>query len=163
MYFSYFVIFSPWKRVWPFIWTNFNSLYEGCFLPSLVHQFLYSISILSSLEKGVALYLSKLESPSPKDAVCHAWLELVWEFWRRLKNFVNVFLLFHNCLIYLEKGMAIQLNIIESPFIQRCLVPSWLKLGKWFLRRCEKLTDGQTDERQQAITKSLSEPSAQVS
>ena len=27
MYFCYFVMISPWKRVWPFIWTNLNSLY----------------------------------------------------------------------------------------------------------------------------------------
>ena len=27
MYFRYFVIISPWKRAWPFIWTNFNSHY----------------------------------------------------------------------------------------------------------------------------------------
>ena len=25
MYFRYFVIISPWKRAWPFIWTNMNS------------------------------------------------------------------------------------------------------------------------------------------
>ena len=31
MYFCYFVIISPWKRVWPFILTNFNSLYRGIF------------------------------------------------------------------------------------------------------------------------------------
>ena len=27
MYFCYFIIISPWKRVGPFIWTNFNSLH----------------------------------------------------------------------------------------------------------------------------------------
>ena len=27
MYFRYFVIISPWKRVWPFIWTNLNPLH----------------------------------------------------------------------------------------------------------------------------------------
>ena len=28
MYFHYFVIFSPWKRTWPFIWTNLNPLLQ---------------------------------------------------------------------------------------------------------------------------------------
>ena len=28
MYFCYFVIISPWKRAQPFIWTNFNPLYQ---------------------------------------------------------------------------------------------------------------------------------------
>ena len=35
------------------------------------------------LEKGVALYLSKLESPLPKDALCQVWLKLAQWFWRR--------------------------------------------------------------------------------
>ena len=29
MYFHYFIIISPWKRVWPFIWTNLNSHHLG--------------------------------------------------------------------------------------------------------------------------------------
>ena len=37
MYFSYFILNSPWKRVWPFIWTNLNPLHPRCFnVPSLV-------------------------------------------------------------------------------------------------------------------------------
>ena len=28
------------------------------------------------LEKGTALHLNKLESPSPKDALCQVWLKL---------------------------------------------------------------------------------------
>ena len=34
------------------------------------------------------LHLNKLESPSPKDALCQVWLKLVQWFWiRRFKNF----------------------------------------------------------------------------
>ena len=33
--FSYFVIISPWKMVWPFIWTNFIFT-QGCFVLRLV-------------------------------------------------------------------------------------------------------------------------------
>ena len=29
MYFHYFIIISPWKRAWPFIWTNLNPLHPG--------------------------------------------------------------------------------------------------------------------------------------
>ena len=37
MYFLFFVIISPWKMVWPFIWTNLNPLYQTvCFVPSLI-------------------------------------------------------------------------------------------------------------------------------
>ena len=35
MYFRYFVIISPWKRVWPFILTNLNPLHP-CFVLNLV-------------------------------------------------------------------------------------------------------------------------------
>ena len=36
------------------------------------------------LEKGRALHLSKLESPSPKDALCQVWLKLAQWFWLSL-------------------------------------------------------------------------------
>ena len=36
-----------------------------------------------SLEKGGALHLNKLESPSPKDALCQVWLKLAQWFWRK--------------------------------------------------------------------------------
>ena len=35
------------------------------------------------LEKGGALHLNKLESPSPKNALCQVWLKLTQWFWRR--------------------------------------------------------------------------------
>ena len=35
------------------------------------------------LEKGKALYLNKLESRLPKDALCKVWLKLAQWFWRR--------------------------------------------------------------------------------
>ena len=41
----------------------------------LVHVFLLFHNYLA-LEKGKALHLNKLESPSPKDALCQVWLKL---------------------------------------------------------------------------------------
>ena len=35
-YFCYFVISSPWKRAWFFIWTNLNAFTQGCIAPSMV-------------------------------------------------------------------------------------------------------------------------------
>ena len=35
------------------------------------------------LEKSGALHLNKLDSPSPKDALCQVWLKLAQWFWRR--------------------------------------------------------------------------------
>ena len=81
------------------------------------------------LEKGGALHLNKLESPSPKDALCQVWLKLAQWFWRRgLFNFVNVFSLFHNYLP-LEKGGALHLKKLESPSPRDTLCQVWLKLA----------------------------------
>ena len=97
MYFHYFVIISPWKRAGPFIWTNLNPLHprilwakfgwnwlrrsgEEAFLISSMyfHHF-----VIISLGKRGALYLNKIESPLPKDALCQVWLKLAYWFWRR--------------------------------------------------------------------------------
>ena len=107
MYFSYFVIIAPWKIARPFIWTNLNPLYPrilcakfgwNWFSGSGEEDFFNSVNVFSlfrnylPLEKGRTLYLNKLESPSPKDALCQVWLKLAQWFWRRrFFNFVNVF------------------------------------------------------------------------
>ena len=38
------------------------------------------------LEKGGAIHLNKLESPSPKNALCQVWLKLALWFWGRRKK-----------------------------------------------------------------------------
>ena len=102
------------------------------------------------LEKCVALYLKKFESPSSKDALCQVLLKLAQWFWRRrFFNFIYVFLLFRNYLP-LEKGGALHLYKLESPLPKDALCQVWLKLAQWFWKRrwkCEKFTDGQTDDR----------------
>ena len=51
------------------------------------------------LEKGWALHLNKLRSPSSKDVLCQVWMKLVQLFLSRFFfNVVNVFLLLHNYL-----------------------------------------------------------------
>ena len=90
------------------------------------------------LEKGRALHLNKLETPSPKGALCQVWLILAKWFWRRKYfYFVNVYLLFHSYLP-LEKGMALHLNKLESPSPMDVLCQICLKLDQWFLRRSPK-------------------------
>ena len=60
-------------------------------------------------------YLTKLESPSPKDALCQVFLKLAQWFSRRsIYNFVNVFLVLRNYLP-LVKGLALKVNKFESP------------------------------------------------
>ena len=95
------------------------------------------------LEKAKVLHLNKLQSPSPKDALCQVWLKLAQWFWRRrFLNFVNVFSLFCNYLP-LEMGGALHMNKIESLLSKDVLCHVWLKLAQWFWRRrwkCEKFT-----------------------
>ena len=42
------------------------------------------------LEKGGALHLNKLETPSPKDALCQVWLKLTQWFWRKDENVTSL-------------------------------------------------------------------------
>ena len=114
---------------WFFIWRNLNPYHPRMFVQRLIEigsvvlekkilKFrlcIFSIKNYLLLEKGRALHLNKLESPSPKDALCQVWLKLAQWFWRgRFFNFVNVFSLFRNYLP-LEKGGALHLNKLESP------------------------------------------------
>ena len=53
------------------------------------------------------LYVNKHESPSPKDALCQAWLKWALWFWRRFLKFVNVFSLLRNYLpLQIIKSLA---------------------------------------------------------
>ena len=84
---------------------------------------------------GWVLHLNKLESPSPKDALCQVWLKLAQWFWLRgFFNFINVFWLFQNYLP-LEKGRALHLKKLEFPSPKDALCQVWLKLAQWFWRR----------------------------
>ena len=81
------------------------------------------------LEKCMALHLNKFESPSPKDALCQAWLKLAQWFWRRkFFNLVNVFSLFRNYLpMESLRGGTLHLNKLESPSPKDALCQVWLK------------------------------------
>ena len=83
MYFRFFVITSPWKRVGPFISGNFNPLYPrmlcakfdwnkpgGSWEDSNFINIFLLLYCLLLLEKGMALYLNKPQSLLPKDALC---------------------------------------------------------------------------------------------
>ena len=98
------------------------------------------------------------------------WLKLDKWFWRRLLNFVNVFLLFCYYLPLERAWPFIWTNLNSLHKDSLCHI--WLKLVQWFWRRrwkCEKFTDVQTDrpmDRRTTVTgyqKSSLELSAQVS
>ena len=101
---------------------------------SLALRSVKSISLINKQISG-ALHLNKLESPSPKDALCQVWLKLAQWFWRRrFLNFVNVFSLFHNYLPF-GKGVVLHLKKLESPSPKVALCQVWLIMAQWFWRR----------------------------
>ena len=59
-----------------FSWNWLGGSGEEGFKFLLFHNYLF-------LEKGVAFYLNKLESPLPKDALCQVWLKFAQWFLRR--------------------------------------------------------------------------------
>ena len=106
-----------------------------------IRRFLNFINVFSLfcnyliLEKGGTLYLNKIESPLPKDALCQVWLKLAQWFWRRIFfYFFNVFSPFRNYLP-LEKCRALHLKKLESPSPEDALYEFWSKLARWFWRR----------------------------
>ena len=97
MYYCFFVSISPWKRAGPFIWTIWILFTQRCIVPSLVEigqvvlerkiffNFVNVFSLFGNyhpLIKGGVLYLNKLESSSPNNALYKVWLKLAQWFWR---------------------------------------------------------------------------------
>ena len=99
-----------------------------------------------SWEKGGALYLNKLESPSPKNALCQVWLKLAQWFWRR--RFFNV-----------GKGRGPSFEETWILFAQGYFVPNLVEIGPVVLEKKMKMwkvyrqTDGRTDNGRQVIRK----------
>ena len=123
MYFRYFVITSPWKRVGLFIWTNLNTLHP-CMLGVVWlksglcfwRRFLKINNALSAfrnylpMKKGRALYVKKTPwIPVTQGCFVPSLVEIDSLFLEKMiLNFVNIFLLFryYNDL----KGVALLLN-----------------------------------------------------
>ena len=107
VYFYYFVIISHWRRAIPFFWTSpLPPKDDLCQVWLKLAQwfwrkFLNDLALFwhfcdyLPFEEELALYLTKTESPSPKNNLYQVWLNLACWFWRRrfLKKF-SAFLLF---------------------------------------------------------------------
>ena len=107
---SYEIIISFMRIKWFFIWTNYYPLHSrmlcakfGWKWPSGTGEEAFWISsiffryflIISPWKYGEALNLNKLESSSPKDALCQVWLKLAQWFWRRR------FIKFHHFIFFI--------------------------------------------------------------
>ena len=92
MYFYYFPIISPLRRAWPLktndprmLRVKFGWSWTSCFWRRRFFKFFNVFLLFHNylpFEKGVALHLTKLKAPSPKDALCQIWLKLAQWFWK---------------------------------------------------------------------------------
>ena len=75
----------------------------------------------------MALHLNKLESPSPRDALCQSFVQSLGEINPVVleKKIVNIDLPFGN-------DVSLHLNKLESPSPKDVLCQVWLKLALWF-------------------------------
>ena len=70
------------KEIMQFHYMTYMATYRRRFF-NFVNSFSLFLNYLP-LEKGGALHLNKLESPSPKDALCQVRLKLAQGLWRRI-------------------------------------------------------------------------------
>ena len=137
IYFYYFAIISPWGRMWAFICklprmlcSKFGWNWPSSFKERILNIFniILLLRFYLPFESGLALFLNKLESPPPKDALCQVWLKLAQKFWRRrFLKFVNFFLLFRYYLPFEKDGNFIWTIWVLTPKNTLCQV--WLKLA----------------------------------
>ena len=152
MYFCYFLIISPWLRVWPLIWTNLNPLqpttdalcqiWLNWPIGSGEEYFkMLSINVILLFPLGKSLGPSfewiNLNSLHPR-MFC---TKFGWLWFKRFSNFVYVF----SQLFSLGKGCG----PTWLPFIKGCFVSSSVEIGPVVLEKMKSLqTDGMTDLRQ---------------
>ena len=93
MYFRYFVIISPWKRAWPFIWTNLDLLHTRMFCAKCFWRrflnFINVFSLLSPPGKGPDLSFEQTSIPFAQECfvpslveICRVILEKKKEMWK---------------------------------------------------------------------------------
>ena len=132
--------------------------------------FLNFIDVLSPfryylpLEKGMAVHLNKLESPSANNALWHVWLKLA--LWFRDEAFESLKMSFLYFIISpLVKGRGPTFEQTWIHVTQGCFVPSLVEIGPVVLKRKMKMwrfKDRRTDRHTIGSQKSLLELLAQL-
>ena len=74
-------------------------------------------------EKGMALHLTKIESPSPKNALCQVWLKLDQWFWKRFHLKIwYIFTILQLSPLWEGRDPSFEQNWIPSPGDTLCQV-----------------------------------------
>ena len=133
MYFCYFVFISPLEHLKKFespspkdamclVWFKIGPLVLEKILKFC--QCIFAILLSYPFGEGCASSFDKLKSSSPKSVLCQLWLKLVYCFWRRFSDLINVFLLFNYYL----------------PLEQKCdPFPRWNKVWPFIWRNVNSL------------------------
>ena len=79
-------------------------------------------------------YLNKLESPSPKGALCHVWLKMTQWFWRKKISISSMYFRYF-VIISPWKRVCPSFEQSWTPITQVCFVPSLVEIGNVVLEK----------------------------
>ena len=149
MHFRYFVMISPWERMWPF--DHLNQLESSSpkevlckvFLiispvvveQKIFRQSIFAVSLLSPLRKGRGSLFEQTWIPSPKNALCQVWFKLALWLWDKSFEFRQCILYF--VIISLGKQMC---PSFEPPSPKDALCQSLVEIGTVILENRMKMS-----------------------
>ena len=123
---------SLWKRVWPFIWTNLNPIHPWLLSAKFGWNWTSESGVVNvffrynlPLKMGVVLHLNKVESPTPKDALCQDGLKIDQWIWRRRFFECQQFIFTTSIISPSKKGVAPHLYKLEFPLPNDVLYQIW--------------------------------------
>ena len=166
MYFPYFIIISPWKRAWPFIWTNLNPHHPRMPCLSLVEigpvvlekkifkfsQCTFAISLLSPIRKGRGTSFEQIWITFTQGCFVSRFVEIGPVVLKKKMFKVCICILAISLLSPLEKEHDPSFEQIWIPITQGCFLPSLVEIGPVVLEKMKmwkfyRRTDRQTDRR----------------
>jgi hypothetical protein len=150
-FFFIFVIISPLKRTWTFIWTNLNSLYQR--MICITHDWIRPAGSGEDFKKNQCIFTLSLLSPLGEELSLsyeQTWIPFAWG-WsvpsldkigpvvleKTIFKWIHPFLYFCDYLS-VEEGLALYSNKLEFPLPKNNLYRVWLNLTRWFWRRLKK-------------------------
>ena len=110
-----------------------DSWVEDIFKNFKSRQCVFTIQLLSTLEKHIVLYLKKLEFPLLRNNLCQVIVKLAQVFWKRFSKVANIISLC--CHFSFLKGQSPSLNRNWIPFTQGCSLRSLVEIVPVVLKK----------------------------